>query len=73
MTTKQDHIVQSILLDIDKGRLRQGQKLPSFAEMQEQYGCSYGVCRSAILTLKALKWVRGEPGVGMFIQEQDQL
>lgn len=73
MMDKQDVIVESILCDIDKGRLKQGDKLPSYAELREQHNCSYGTVRSAVLILKAMKWVRGERGVGLYIQEQEDL
>lgn len=66
-------IVESILRDVDEGRLRQGDKIPSYAELREQYQCSLGTVRSAMLVLKAMKWVRGEQGVGMYIQEQEDL
>lgn len=71
--TKQDLIVQTVLSDIDKGLLKQGDRLPTLAELQEQHRCSYGTVRSAVLILKAQKWVRGEQGIGLFVQEQEDL
>lgn len=66
-------IVQAIKLDIDKGRLKQGDKLPTLAELQTRFNVSYGTIRSALLVLKAEKWVRGHQGQGMWVQEQDDL
>lgn len=66
-------IVNSIKLDIDQGRLKQGDRLPTLTELQERFNCSYGTIRSALLVLKAEKWVRGQQGQGMWIQEQEDL
>ena len=60
-------VVDSILTQIEEGRLKPGDRLPSVARMCEMYGAPSMAIRNALLTLKAGGQITGVPGVGVFV------
>ncbi|MET8837087.1 winged helix-turn-helix domain-containing protein [Micromonospora sp. NPDC004540] len=61
-----DHIREQIA----SGELAPGDKLPSTAQLRDEYGVSAGVVRQAILVLQMQGVVEGVHGVGVFVAEQ---
>lgn len=64
-------IVDDIREQIRSGRLRPGDRLPSFAALCEHYKASNSVVRTAMLLLKAEGLIRGQQGKGVYVTEQD--
>jgi GntR family phosphonate transport system transcriptional regulator len=56
--------------DIVKGRLRQGEQLPSAQELATRFDVNRHTVRRAIATLEQRNLVRTEQGRGTFVQEQ---
>jgi len=56
--------------DILKGRLRQGQMLPSAQELAKRFDVNRHTVRRAMATLEQRNLVRTEQGRGTFVQEQ---
>lgn len=44
-------------------------RLPSTAELAEEFGFSYGTIRQAITIMTALGELRGEPGVAVWVNK----
>jgi GntR family transcriptional regulator len=65
---KYEEIVASINDKLALGHLKPGDKLPSVAELRQEFGASYGSIRTAIIILKTLGVVQGRHGVGVFIK-----
>jgi len=65
---KYELIVADVQEKIKNGKLSQGDQLPSFAEMRDQYNASYGSIRTAVIILKTLGIVEGRHGVGVFLK-----
>ena len=61
-------IVDTLTQRIATGQYPDG-KLPSTAQLRQEFGASYGSVRSAILILKTLKIVEGRQGQGVFVVE----
>lgn len=60
-------IAQNLTARIESGTLKPGDRLPSVAELREEFDASYGSIRSAILIMKAKGLVYGKHGVGVFV------
>ena len=60
-------IAQNLTARIEWGTLKPGDRLPSVAELREEFDASYGSIRSAILIMKAKGLVYGKHGVGVFV------
>ena len=69
---KYEAIAQQIKLQIQDGTLRPGQKLPSEAELCQQYATSRLSVRSAVGMLAAQGLVQTFQGKGSFVLEQPQ-
>jgi GntR family transcriptional regulator len=69
-TSKTQRIIDDITGQIEAGRLRPGDQLPSAAELRAQYEVSITVVRAAVNWLKAVGLVEGVPGVGVFVKER---
>jgi DNA-binding GntR family transcriptional regulator len=52
---------------IQCGQLAPGARLPSIAQLKEQFDVSYGTIRSAMLVLEADNRIVGTQGVGVFV------
>lgn len=69
--SKTQHVIDDITAQIESGRLKPGDRLPSTAELKAQYGVSITVVRNAVQWLKAKGLVEGLSGVGVFVAERD--
>ncbi len=69
VTSKTQAIIDDITRQIEDEVLKPGDRLPSAAQLCEQYEVSITVVRDAVLWLKAIGLVEGVPGVGMFVAE----
>ncbi|GAB1643094.1 winged helix-turn-helix domain-containing protein [Krasilnikovia sp. MM14-A1259] len=67
--SKTQQIIDDISTQIETGRLKAGDRLPSTAELRTQYGVSITVVRNAVQWLKAKGLVEGLSGVGVFVTE----
>ena len=70
MITKQEKIRRDLRSKIAEGRYPVGGRLPSYAEMERQYGAGTNVCQGAIFDLEAEGLVQSQPGVGKFVLAQ---
>ncbi|GAA2376227.1 hypothetical protein Cme02nite_10060 [Catellatospora methionotrophica] len=68
--SKTQTLIDDISGQIAAGRLKPGDRLPSTAELRQQYGVSITVVRNAIQWLKAVGLVEGLAGVGVFVTEK---
>jgi len=64
---KYKQIVQSIQNAVESGRLKQGERLPSFNYLRDQYGVSRDTVIKAYQELKALGIITSCPGKGNYI------
>ncbi len=60
-------IVADLRAHIESGDWPPGARIPSIRELRTQHGCSDQPVRSALLTLQASGWLRGERRVGVFV------
>ncbi len=70
--SKTQWIIDDIGGQIESGRLKPGDQLPSTAELRAQYGVSITVVRNAVQWLKAKGLVEGLSGVGVFVVEHGE-
>lgn len=73
MTTYQhayQRIVSDIAAKIDSGQWPPGTRLPSSRQLQEQYGVSHMVVRTAMTILRDRGVVESVSGVGVFVAER---
>lgn len=68
--SKTQQIINDYRDKITSGELKPGEKLPSAAELREQYGVSITVVRYAVGWLKAAGLAVGVPGVGVFVADE---
>lgn len=62
-------IVADIRARIASGELRPGDKLPSVAQLREQYNASNTAIRNAMLILREQRLVEGHQGKGVYVRE----
>jgi len=62
-------IADEIIADVRSKRLKPGDKLPSIAELREQYGVSHGTVQMSYARLEALRVIRRHQGKGIFITD----
>jgi len=60
-------IAGAIQTDIERGRLRPGERLPSSRTLSVQLGVNRNTVIAAYDELRALGWVAGQPARGMFV------
>lgn len=65
--SKFETLAAHIRSQVQSGRLKPGDRLPSTAQLQQQFGVSYGTVRAAVLTLKAEAVIVGRQGEGVFV------
>ncbi|WP_160050211.1 GntR family transcriptional regulator [Nocardiopsis sp. FR4] len=65
-------IVDDIRAKIQRGDLKPGDKLPSFAEIAEEYGVSSTVIKNAIQALKTSGDIYGRQGKGTFVSSRQR-
>lgn len=61
-------LVKKITDDINTGRLEDGAKLPSTAELCTEHKVSATVVNQAVLVLMEQDLIEGVPGVGRFVK-----
>lgn len=69
MTAKYQEILQDILDDIEQGRFKRGQKLPSIRSLSQIYGCSKDTVQKAMLELKYRHKIYAVEKSGYYILE----
>lgn len=62
-----DQVAQQLSTQIEKGRLKPGEKLPTEARLVEQFQVSRTVVREAVSRLKSLGLVDSRQGSGVFV------
>lgn len=60
-------IAGAILADIERGRLRPGERLPSSRELSRQLDVNRNTVLAAYDELRAFGWIAGQPAKGMFV------
>ncbi|MEV0805203.1 winged helix-turn-helix domain-containing protein [Micromonospora sp. NPDC050200] len=63
-------VARDIREQIQDGRLKPGDKLPSFAALCEHYKASSTVVRGAMLILKAEGLIEGRQGKGVYVTDR---
>lgn len=63
-------VIDSLTADIDAGRLKPGEKLPTTERLVAQYGYSPGTIRRAIDALIDAGVLYGHRGVGVFVADR---
>lgn len=70
MPTKKEAIVAHLKGQIDAGELRPGDPVPTAAELREQFDVSITPVREAINELKLLGYLKGQPGVRVYVSDR---
>ncbi|MGW0485767.1 GntR family transcriptional regulator [Nonomuraea sp. NPDC003214] len=65
-------IASALVRDIEEGRLRPGDRLPSEAALREQYGVTPTTVRRALRELEIAGVTRGEVGRGVFVRSYER-
>ena len=65
--SKQDQVITLVTQKIESGEWLEGDKIPSQSEFRQVYGFKYGPLRSALLILKAVGFLEGRPGDGVYV------
>lgn len=63
-------IANQVRAQIDAGILRPGDKLPSTRQLMAEHEVSETVIRFAMVELKALGYVYGQPGRGVYVSQR---
>jgi DNA-binding transcriptional regulator YhcF (GntR family) len=74
-TPKYKQIVQSVIMDIERGKLRAGAQLPSISELSEEYYLARGTVEKSYRELRERGYINSVQGKGYYIlsREQDKL
>lgn len=67
-----EELAERIRQQIRSGQLQPGDRLPSYRQLSETglgYRISTSTVRTAVTVLRVEGWVRGHPGVGMFVRD----
>jgi DNA-binding GntR family transcriptional regulator len=67
--SKKQRIIDEIRSEIESGRLKPGELLPSTPVLRERYGAAIITVRDAISALKVLGLVDFVPGIGVQVLE----
>ena len=67
MKSKHDQILDYIIDQIKSGTWQPGDKLPSQAEWRREHNFKYGPLRGTYLVLKALGYIEGAQGDGVYV------
>ena len=70
VTAKYRVVADQIRGDIQAGKLRPGQELPSYRAIAEAHDVLLNVVASALKLLEAQGWVRAEHGRGTFVVDE---
>jgi GntR family transcriptional regulator len=63
-------IVQDLRARIEAGDLKQGDRLPTQRELEEQYGCSSQPVKMALTLLSEMGLTEGQQGRGVYVTER---
>jgi DNA-binding FadR family transcriptional regulator len=69
MPTKKERIVEHLKGQIDAGVLRPGDPVPTSTELRAQFNVSVTPVREAIIELKLLGYLVGQPGVRVYVAD----
>lgn len=69
-TSFRQRIIDDIRADIASGKLKPGDKLPTYEEFAATYRCSVTPVKEALRILEALGLVEGQQGKGTYVAEQ---
>jgi DNA-binding transcriptional regulator YhcF (GntR family) len=74
-TPKYKQIVQSIIADIERGKLRAGAQLPSISELSEEYYLARGTVEKSYRELRERGYINSVQGKGYYVlsREHDKL
>ncbi|MGI4736602.1 MAG: GntR family transcriptional regulator [Janthinobacterium lividum] len=74
-TPKYKQIVQSVITDIERGKLRAGSQLPSISEMSEEYYLARGTVEKSYRELRERGYINSVQGKGYYVlsREHDKL
>jgi GntR family transcriptional regulator len=64
---------QRLRADLDRGRWKPGEMLPTEAEISRHFGVSVGTVRQAVLSLVRMGMLTRRPGKGTFVARLDSL
>jgi GntR family transcriptional regulator len=64
-----EHVAEDLRRRIRSGEFPPGSKLPTGAELREEYKYSSIVINRAIWILNRDGWTKGQRGVGVFVQD----
>jgi DNA-binding GntR family transcriptional regulator len=70
--SKTQKLINHVRGEIESGRLKSGDAIPSAAKLREQHDVSITVVREAVNYLKATGVLVGVPGVGVFVADRGQ-
>lgn len=70
-TPNYQRVAADLRRQIQSGELRPGDKLPSIAQLQEQYGVGNNAVHMATVILKSEGLVRGHQGKGVYVCAPD--
>ncbi|MFI7211208.1 winged helix-turn-helix domain-containing protein [Micromonospora maritima] len=62
-------IADDVIADVRSKKLTPGDKLPSIAELRENYRVSHGTVQMAYARLEALRVIRRQQGKGVFVTD----
>ncbi|MEU5941143.1 winged helix-turn-helix domain-containing protein [Micromonospora sp. NPDC047548] len=62
-------IADDVIADVRSKKLKPGDRLPSIAELRENYGVSHGTVQMAYARLEALRVIRRHQGKGVFVTD----
>ena len=66
-------VADVIILDINEGRLKIGDRLPSIKALSESFGVGQATIREALNALRAMGYVEIKHGQGTFIVEREEV
>ena len=69
-TPNYQRVIDAITADIQAGRLKPDDRLPSTAQLAETYGFSPGTIRRAVEVLIERGVLRGHQGLGVFVADR---
>ena len=61
-------IVEDIRAQIESGRLKPGDRLPTMEQMREQYSCSDTPIKTALAVLEGMGLITRRQGVGIYVR-----
>ncbi len=66
-----EQVIADIIASIEAGTLKPGDKLPTIAELREQYEASAQPIRYALRILDERGWIETHQGKGSYVRRRD--